>query len=126
MGDVESAFFAGGGMFWLAVEGTELVGTLGLAKKNATVGVLKKFFIRKDKRGTGLSRELYDRLIAFAKAEGITKIILDTPSILTRAHRFYERAGFRRITREELPVHYEFPDRNCCLYMLNLDENNAI
>ena len=122
MGDVESAFFAGGGMFWMAFEGTELVGTLGLAKKNEKVGVLKKFFIRKDKRGSGLSIELYDRLIAFAKEEKLSKIILDTPSILPRAHRFYERAGFRRITKEDLPVHYEFPDRDCYLYMLDLEE----
>lgn len=121
MDDVNSAFLANGGMFWMAFEGEELIGTLGLAKKNEEVGVLKKFFVRKDKRGTGIGTTLYKTLLMFAEQVGMSKIILDTPSILTGAHKFYEKNGFRRIGREELPVHYEFPDRNCYLYMLEID-----
>lgn len=122
MGDVNSAFLANGGMFWMAFEDDKLIGTLGLAKKNDEVGVLKKFFVRKDKRGSGIGTDLYKTLLSYAAESGMTKIILDTPSICTGAHRFYERNGFRRIGREELPVHYEYPDRNCYLYMLEMGE----
>ena len=32
----------------------------------------------------------------------------------------YGNAGFKKITKEQLPFHYEYPDRNSFLYLLNL------
>ena len=48
-------------------------------------------------------------------------IILDTPSVAHTSHRFYERAGFYQISTEELPVPYTYPDRDCLLYMLDIE-----
>ena len=48
------------------------------------------------------------------------EIILDTPAIGHASHKFYERAGFYRISTEELPVAYSYPDRDSILYLLNL------
>lgn len=36
------------------------------------------------------------------------------------SHRFYEKAGFQRISRESLPIEYSFPDRDSLLYVLYL------
>lgn len=58
--------------------------------------------------------------LAFAKAENVKHIILDTPSVAHAAHRFYEHAGFYQIRTEDLPVPYTYPDRNRDLYMLDL------
>lgn len=121
LSDIPTAFRNGGGEFWIALDNETLIGTIGLMKKNDKVAVLKKFFVRSDMRGTGISKKLYEAFLNYARENGICQIILDTPSVAERAHNFYERAGFRRITHEELPVHYEFPDRDCYLYLLNIE-----
>ena len=36
------------------------------------------------------------------------------------SHRFYEKAGFQRISRENLPIEYSVPDRDSLLYVLYL------
>ena len=56
----------------------------------------------------------------FAQEKGVKHIILDTPSVAVVSHRFYERAGFKKISKDELPVDYTYPDRNSFLYMLDL------
>ena len=72
------------------------------------------------RKSSGLRYMLYNELLAFAKEHCIKHIILDTPSVANASHRFYERAGFRRISSSELPVEYSFPDRDSLLYMLDL------
>lgn len=108
------------GKFWIALEDDILIGTLAIVKKSDTVAVMKKFFVRKDMRGTGIAKKLYDICILYAKENHIEQIILDTPSVAKPAHRFYEREGFKRITYEAIPVSYSYPDRDCYLYLLKL------
>ncbi|MCM1165020.1 MAG: GNAT family N-acetyltransferase [Lachnospiraceae bacterium] len=116
--DVKRYYLDNGGRFWLAVEGGELVGTVALMNKGGGNGVLKKFFVRSDMRGKGLGLALYGELLKFARGSGFKRILLDTPSVAERSHRFYERAGFRRV--DEPPFEYDFPDRNSYLYLLEL------
>ena len=58
--------------------------------------------------------------LEFAKLQGISRIILDTPKITDRAHLFYEKAGFRRIEKEELPVEYDYPYDDSHFFYLDL------
>lgn len=109
-----------GGQFWLAVEDERVIGTIGLMMKKQNCAVLKKFFVDAQYRSQGIGLALYERLLAFAEENGVKQIILDTPSIAKKAHRFYQRAGFRIIEKAELPVPYEYPDRDCMLLMLDL------
>lgn len=48
--------------------------------------------------------------------------LLDTPAVAVASHRFYERAGFVRITKEQLPFPfpYQYPERDSWLYLLVL------
>ena len=55
-----------------------------------------------------------------AKEKDFCTILLDTPSVAKASHRFYEKAGFRRIQNEALPFHYEYIDRNSYLYLLDI------
>lgn len=73
-----------------------------------------------DIRSQKIGLALYQELLQFAKAAGVLHIILDTPSVAHASHRFYEKAGFRRIDKSELPVLYSYPDRESILYMLEL------
>jgi len=118
--DIPACYQRDGGEFWLAVEDGAVVGTLALMKKGEGRGVLKKFFVRADHRGQKVGLQLYRRLLDFAQKQGIVTIVLDTPSVARASHQFYERAGFRRIGKEELPFPYEYPDRDSYLYLLKL------
>ncbi len=82
--------------------------------------MLKKFFVRADYRSRRVGLALYERLLQFVKAAGFRHIILDTPSVATKSHAFYERAGFRLTTSSELPIAYAYPDRDSLLYRLDL------
>lgn len=112
--------FAGGGGFWVALEGGRVVGCIGLLRKAEDGGVLKKFFVDARMRGTGTGLALYRRLEDFCRAEGVRTVVLDTPSVATRSHCFYRKAGFVETTRGDLPFPYEYPDRDSLLFVKDL------
>lgn len=120
LADIPGTFLHNGGMFWIALEGDEVIGTIGLAVKENSCGILKKFFVHKDWRGKKLGLALYNKLLERAKNLELSSIVLDTPTIAAKAHRFYERAGFRRVEASELPISYDFPNMEFYLYMLDL------
>lgn len=109
--------FSNGGRFWAALKDGRVVGCIGLMRKTPTGGVLKKFFVSPSVRGEGVGLALYQTLEAFCQAEGITTLVLDTPSVATRSHRFYRRAGFVEVTRSQLPFPYDYPDRDSLLFL---------
>lgn len=116
--DLGGAYRDGG--FWVAVAGGEIVGTIGMMRYGAS-GVLKKLFVRHDFRGPGgAAHGLYGKAIAWAAAHGLTAIFLDSPSVATRSHAFYQRRGFRAVNRTELPAGYDFPDRDSLIFKLDM------
>ncbi len=120
LNDVVGAYINQGGNFWLAIDGGEVVGTIALMKINNDWSVLKKFFVRADYRSQKVGLALYEALLEFAKREGFRHIILDTPSVATKSHSFYERAGFKQIEKSDLEVEYHYPDRHSILYKLDI------
>ncbi|MCM3629094.1 GNAT family N-acetyltransferase [Paenibacillus glycanilyticus] len=119
--DIPKNYLANGGNFWVALnEDGEVIGSIGLQKLWQDFYILKKFFIYKEYRGKTFSEGLFNEVVLYAKHHGIKTIILDTPSIATRSHRFYEKKGFERISEHDLPVRYDYPDRNSLLYRLTL------
>ncbi len=120
LSDIRSAYELNGGKFWIAVEKQRVIGTIALMISENHCGILKKFFVKAEYRGQKIGAALYRVLLEYAKAKDLKYIVLDTPSVATVSHGFYERAGFKKITREELPVFYEYPDRNSYLYLLTL------
>jgi GNAT superfamily N-acetyltransferase len=109
-----------GGEFWLAVDGQEVIGKIALMNYHNGNGVLKKFFVKKERRKQKVGFVLYQTLINKAKEDGYHQLLLDTPSVAAASHRFYEREGFVRITKEELPFPYTYPDRDSYLYLLKM------
>jgi RimJ/RimL family protein N-acetyltransferase len=120
--DIEGCYRASGGAFWVALNDTgEVVGTLGLQRKTHAVGVLKKFFVSTAYRGgeTNCASKLFDTLLDFSLRRGIETIVLDTPSAATRSHAFYRRKGFRQISETDLPVQYDYPNRDSLFFRLD-------
>lgn len=123
--DIQSSYINNGGNFWVALnDNDEVVGSIGLQKETNEVAVLKKFFVYKEYRGKefGIGTDLYKALIDFAKKQGLSKIILDTPSKATRSHSFYKKVGFNEIAKEDLPIRYDYPDRNSLIFELDLSK----
>lgn len=123
--DIQANYIKDGGNFWVALnDNGEVVGTIGLQKKTNEVAVLKKFFVYKDYRGKefGIGTGLYKALLDFAKKQGFSKIILDTPSKATRSHSFYKKVGFKEIAKGDLPIQYDYPDRDSLIFELGLSD----
>lgn len=121
---IREKYMEQGGCFWVAEEGGCIVGTIGLMKFEHGLAVLKKFFVREAYRSAPhhLGRRLYEELLQFAKSHGIHAIYLDTPKNTDRAHRFYEKAGFKKIGAEQVPISYDYPYRDSDFFCLKLEE----
>ena len=119
---IEEKYFGSGGGFWVAREEGRVIGSIGLMMAADDTAVLKKFFVSEGYRGEPhhLGRRLYAVLLAFAKERRVKQLVLDTPKNTERAHRFYEKAGFRKISEEELPVRYDYPYPDCDFFRLEL------
>ena len=121
--DIDAYYRARGGAFLVAENvGGTIIGTIGLMRLREDLGVMKKFFVAADHRGKdrGVASALYNRFIESAKSKGITQIVLDTPSSAIRSHAFYRATGFKQIERSELPMSYDFPERDTLFFQLKL------
>lgn len=87
-----------GGNLWIALnEDDEIVGTIALKKHNDAEAELKKLYVRKDYRGTGLSKELYSKVMEESKINDYNRIFLGTYDKLESAIHFYLKRGFTQI-----------------------------
>jgi GNAT superfamily N-acetyltransferase len=103
--DIEKNYHQTGGGFWGAKHQEQLVGTIGLIAFDKHAGAIRKMFVRKEYRGKelGLAQSLLDTLIDYCRQNQINDIYLGTVEVLKAAHRFYERNGFTRLPKAELP-----------------------
>ena len=116
---INESYFDSGGAFWVAQENDSIIGCIGFLPLSSEVGVLKKFFVDENFRGKGVSTSLYKSFITFAKEKGFTTVILDTPSVAKRSHAFYKHVGFQQVSKEDIPVIYEYTDRNSLFFILS-------
>ena len=120
--DIKKSFFQNGGYFWIATDDGKLAGTIGLMNYGGGIGILKKFFVYEPYQSDPhhLGRRLYGQFMKFACANHFQTLVLDTPKNTDRAHKFYEKAGFRKITKGELPVKFDYPYDDCDFFLLSL------
>ena len=97
---------------WIIASGTarfalsddRVIGTIVLMLKEKNCDVLKNFLWRRRFAHKKVWLSLYNEFLKYANSKSIEHIILDTPAVAHISHRFYEKAGFKRINSEELPV----------------------
>ena len=118
--DIHRSYQKTGGEFWIALAEDTVIGTIGLMVKEKHCAVLKKFFAKKEFRSKRVGLALYQELLQFAGRTGVQTIVLDTPAVARASHRFYEKAGFHKISASELPIAYAYPDRDSILYLLQV------
>lgn len=95
------------GRFWLAIRGKELVGTVAIEEKDHNIAKLKRMFVLPEFQGSGIGQKLFDTALNFAKNNGYKTLRLNTDKIMNRAHRFYEKNGFRKIGEDDDRLFYE-------------------
>lgn len=66
---------------------------------------LRLLYVEPSARGLGLGETLVTECLRFARTAGYKKVVLWTQSILSAAHRIYQRAGFRLVKQE---AHHSF------------------
>ena len=124
--DIKGCYIDVGGDFWIATDDDRLIGSIGIMPYSKEVAVLKKFFVYEDYQGepVHLGQKLYASFLSIAKEKGFTTILLDTPHNTVRAHKFYEKAGFKKVEESELPLTFSHPYKDCDFFLLNLDDES--
>lgn len=90
------------GLLLIVKDNGEVVGTAGVIFLNNNEGLMKRFYIKKILRGSGIAGKLLEKLIENARSKGINKLILDVRNTNGRAIRFYEKNGFQMTKVEPL------------------------
>jgi putative acetyltransferase len=72
---------------------------------------LKRVFLQKEFRGKGLGRKLLLGILAWAKDNGVRRIILETGEILQAANKLYRSLGFQRVAN--YPPYEDLPESIC-------------
>ncbi|MFD0749892.1 GNAT family N-acetyltransferase [Mucilaginibacter calamicampi] len=118
--DIEKNYHAGGGNFWGAFKGDELVGTIALIDIGHHAGTIRKMFVKDGHRGTGLAQQLLDTLLHYSREKQITDLYLGTSAVLKAAHRFYERNGFVLTDINEFPTYFPRMPVDTMFYWLEI------
>lgn len=103
--DIPGFYQKGAGNFWVALEGQAVVGSVALLDIGHHQAALRKMFVAASHRGPehGVARRLLDTLVQWSRAQGVKEVFLGTTARFLAAHRFYEKSGFREVSRSELP-----------------------
>lgn len=109
-----------GGQFWLARVDGKVVGSIALIALENGRAALKKMFVAKDYRKTGLGRQLVNTLVDFCKEEGIEEVYLGTTQRFVSAQRFYRNYGFEKILKGSLPNDFPLLDVDDTFYVYKL------
>ncbi|MBF2072318.1 MAG: GNAT family N-acetyltransferase [Synechococcales cyanobacterium C42_A2020_086] len=93
---VESAYWATGGEFWVVEQQGRLVGTGGyypIARGQKAVEI-RKMYLLPEVRGQGLGRFLLQTLEQQIAKRGFQQIWIETASVLKEAIKLYESSGY--------------------------------
>lgn len=85
------------GRLLLALHDGQAAGCIALRRFDAQTGEVKRLWVRPAFRGTGLGRQLAERLLANARECGYERLVLDTLSSMQSAIALYRSLGFREI-----------------------------
>jgi GNAT superfamily N-acetyltransferase len=103
LSDIRQHYGRGASNFWIAVDGSRLVGTTGFVDLGSNQGLLRKMFVRSDSRGSGVARLLLDNAMKWAADHDFVEIYLGTNSKFRAAQRFYTKHGFAPVSPGALP-----------------------
>lgn len=109
--------------FWYATNDTGLIiGSIGLKKINDSTAEVKKFFVHQNFRGKGTAHKLMKKMVQTAQKNGFQNLYLGTVSLLKSAQSYYEKVGFKQISKSELPPEFEICPLDSVFFKGNLSK----
>ena len=118
----------GNGNFWLALDKDKVIGTIAAIDIGNHQLALRKMFVDVNYRGSyfGVAENLLLNLIKWSKLKNIHTVYLGTVARFKAAHRFYEKNGFIRIGKSNLPTNFPRMEGDNTFYQLSLHEQDKI
>ena len=86
---------------WIAERDGEIVGSVFVVKKSATIAQLRLLYVEPMARGLGIGKRLVDECIRFAKRTRYRTLMLWTQRSLLAARHIYAAAGFTLVQEEQ-------------------------
>lgn len=119
---IPTFYQTGTGDFWVAVQGERVIGSIALKDIGSGQAALRKMFVAAPFRGREFSvaARLLSRLVEESTGKGVTDVFLGTTDKFLAAHRFYEKHGFREITKADLPASFPLISVDSKFYALAL------
>lgn len=106
--------------FWVATDGAKVIGTVGMVTLNNENLVLKSMFVDKEARGKGISDLLLSTVIKQATQDHYKTIYLGTMFQFKAGQRFYEKKGFTKCERTDLPADFPINTLDTIFYRKHL------
>ena len=95
--DVQNHYFENGGIFLVALNGKQVIGSGALQKLDDTTAELKRMWLLEQHHGQGIGYRLLMQLFDFARQNGYAQIFLQASLEQVRALEFYRKVGFSEI-----------------------------
>jgi GNAT superfamily N-acetyltransferase len=86
--------------FWVVASPNEIIGSFGIESRGVGDTELRRMYLDKGYRGSGIAQRMLDCAEAEARSLGFTKMIVSTARIQKAADRFYRKSGFQQIRTE--------------------------
>ena len=120
--DINNYYSNGASGFWVAVTSDKIVGTIALLDITGKAAALQKMFVAFHCRGavSGVSIKLLTHLFQKAQTRGVQDIFLGTTAALSAAHRFYEKHGFVRYSKTDLPSRFPIIAEDSRFYHISI------
>jgi putative acetyltransferase len=98
MDEVQSHYFDNKGIFLVALDGEQVIGSGALRRLDNETAELKRMWLLEAYHGQGIGYRLLSQLIDFARKNRYLRIRLQTSHEQFRALEFYRKVGFYKIS----------------------------
>lgn len=118
--DIPTVYQKGNGNFWVALDSDQVIGSIAAIDIGNHQLALRKMFVAVPYRGktSGVGKQLLDALCSWATERKVCEIYLGTIEAFKAAHRFYEKHGFRRLDKFDLPAAFPIMKGDTLFYRL--------
>jgi N-acetylglutamate synthase-like GNAT family acetyltransferase len=99
----ERHYAAPHGGFFVIRAADVVVGSVGVERHDADTAELHRLYLDTAWRGRGTGHSLVQAVLEWCRAAGISHLVLWSDTRFDRAHRLYDRMGFRRTGERTLP-----------------------
>lgn len=92
---------ARGGGFWIATEdAVAVVGTFGLERMDTNAAELRRMYVARNRRRSGIARLMLQRAEELCRETGCRRLTLATSELQPAAIELYRRSGNRQVREE--------------------------